>query len=84
MADRKLYSVTVQYRHERPMTVYFNGPACGVGPVFLSFNGIDTSIVNPDRFGPFDQDYPRRFYAHVHVTPAVPDATETKRAPRSL
>lgn len=78
MADRKLYAVEVQYRHERPMTVYFNGPACGVGPVFVSFNGIDTEIVRPDRFGPFDHEYPRRFYAHVQIEPVVPDAKQVR------
>ena len=78
MADRKLYAVQVQYRHEKPMTVYFHGPACGVGPVYLSFNGIDTHIVRPERFGTFDSDYPRRFYQHVQVTPVVPDRDETK------
>lgn len=84
MADRKLYAVQVQYRHEKPITVYFNGPSCGVGPVFLSFAGIDTQIVDPSRFGVFDADYPRRFYAHAAVTPLVPDAKETKCTNRSL
>lgn len=68
MADRKLYAVDVKYPHDRkPIRVYFNGPSCGVGPVFLSCNGINTTIANPERFGAFDREYPRRFFAKIEV-----------------
>lgn len=74
LADRKTYEVWIQYPSEKIMRVHFNGPSCGVGPVFLSTeSGIQTRVNAPERFGTFDQGYPRRFFAHVQIEPCVKD-----------
>lgn len=74
MADRKVYEVWIQYPNEKIQRVYFNGPSCGIGPVFLSTeSGIETRVSDPARFGVFDAGYPRRFFSHVTINPCVKD-----------
>lgn len=62
MADRRAYTVTVRYPGERPMHVTFVGPSVDHGPVTIGFAGITTTVVHPDRFGPFGRAWIFRFY----------------------
>jgi hypothetical protein len=63
LADRKLYTATVRYPRERAFDVHFNGPANGIGPVFMSWQGFETRVVDPERFGArFDRAWIEAFY----------------------
>jgi hypothetical protein len=63
LADRKLYTATVRYPRERPMTVYFNGPTNGLGPIHVSWLGYSTQVIWPERFGArFDREWIEAFY----------------------
>lgn len=70
LADRRAYTVTIRYPRERPMQVTFIGPSVNHGPVTVSFSGITTSVVQPERFGDFGRAWIFRFYGvlgHISV-----------------
>ena len=63
MADRRVLVVDVQYPDEEPMRVHFAGPSGRVGPVVMIANGAQMFVSDPARFGPFGEDWVRKFFA---------------------
>lgn len=63
LADRRVFTVDVQYPGEQPKRVQFAGPSRDiVGPVVMISGGGQTFVHDPSRFGPFGRDWVRRFF----------------------
>jgi hypothetical protein len=63
IAGQVCYEATVSHAGERPELVAFAGSIYGGPVVMISPQNVQTFVAEPDRFGTFNENWVRRFFA---------------------
>lgn len=61
IAGQVQYDAVVEYEDEEPATVSFVGSVYG-GPVVMITGNVQRFVANPERFGPFGEQWVRNFF----------------------